>query len=334
MTHSTKEHVRRWTLDLGKVDANGRGRKVNRVTVDVELRLKANDVSPQLDIDLEPCREYTELSICGAVWNAAGTDCQQAGQCDDTLAKLFPGHAKVKRLVEIWKRWHLNGMKAGTRTQNAFLADAPPTDNWDAKCRMLERADLLEVMGGPELENANGAHVRRSYKYGSAWLVEPLPPEVEAEIVALCGELSSSGPRQAEPDPKDFAEEHAITATARRVDKNPHMTDDKGMDHYKVTLRREAVAPDGMSNRLVVYFSKGSAHHGKRPTAIEVLGCLASDAATMVNCRNFEEWADEFGMSPDSRKAEKTYNATRKQCDELKRFLGDGLFRALLEDVN
>jgi hypothetical protein len=330
--NATRETLRKWTLDLGKVDANGRGRKANRVTLDVELRLKQS-CAPHLDIDLNPCPEYTELSICGNVWNAAGSDISSGGQCYDTITTLFPSNAKVQRLVELWKRWHLNGMKAGTREQENFLKDADikavyPKSHYDLACAVLEKANLLTVTGGPEVLNANGAMVRRNYRYGSAWLCEPLPSEVEAEIVALCGELTAQRTANApECDPKNFAQEHGIHADVEHVDSNPNMEDARdGAHHYKVTLRRGKA-------RLTVPFTMGAAHT-KPPTAIEVLGCLASDAQTMVNCQDFEEWAGELGFDKDSRKSEKTYNACLRQTEKLKKFLGEELFQSLLKDSN
>lgn len=319
MTHALKPALQKWTLDLGKVDANGRGRKVNRVTLDVELRHRLNDVAPYLDIDLKTCREYTELSICGNVWNAAGSDINHGGQCEETIAKLFPGNAPVQRLVALWKRWHLNGMQAGARVQAAYLRDNPITDRLDhysKACALLEKANLLHV-SGPD---------RQNYKYGAAWLVEPLPADVEAEVVRLCGELTASHTANApEHDPKNFAQEHGIHATAIGADRNPNM-DDASPDsrHWKVTLRRGVA-------RLTVPFTQGAAHT-KPPTAMDVLGCLASDASGAGE--SFEEWCSNFGYDADSRKAKRTYDAVKSQTSKLKTFLGDGLFRALLEDSN
>jgi hypothetical protein len=320
--NDTQEKIQKWTLDLGKVDANGRGRKSNRVTVKVELRHKVNDVAPYLDVDLNPCREFTELSIVGAVWNAAGSDWLGCGQNREEITKLFPGNARVQRLVEIWERYHLNGMKSGTRTQNNLLKDARvkavyPKSQYDLDCEVLEKANLLHV-AGPGNPN---------YKYGGAWLVEPLPAEVEAEVVALCGALTAktAAATSGQEDPKDFAEEHGITADVERAASNPAMDDDHvDMRHWRVTLRRGKA-------RLVVPFSQGSAHT-KPPTAIEVLGCLASDA--QETDETFEDWCGYYGYETDSRKAEKTYKAVKKSAADLKRFLGDGLFRALLEDSN
>jgi hypothetical protein len=331
MTNGTVGAVRKWTLDLGKVDANGRGRKANRVTLEVELRRKVNDVSPYLDIDLKPCKEYTELSICGAVWNAAGSDHQSGGQNHETIAKLFPDNAKVQRLVEIWERYHLGGMNSGTRRQRDFLKDARvkavyPQSQYDLDCKTLEKANLLWVTNMPVTPITDTTPPYRNYKYGEAWLVEALPADVEAEVDRLCWELTNEREATApESDPKNFAQEHGVHADTERADSNPNMVDgSRDMHHWKVTLRRGKA-------RLTVYFSQGSAHT-KPPTAMDVLGCLASDASGAEE--SFEEWCSNLGEDTDSRKAKKTYDVVRKQTEKLKNFLGGALFTTLIEDSN
>lgn len=322
MTTETKDKIRKWTLDLGKVDANGRGRKANRVTLDVELSIK---------------REATVLSICGAVWNAVGSDHQSGGQCEDEIARLFPGNASVLRLVEIWKVWHLNDMKAGCSHQRA--------EGWDKRAIDTSKPTNTYIDhpgGGQGWNMCAWVSVDRhpegllgkpcstcGYKYGTAWLVEALPAEVEAEVVALCGALSAktAAATSGQDDPKNFAEEHGITATSVSTDRNHNLEEAKVdmMDHWKVTLRRGKA-------RMTVIFSKGLGHHGVKPTAIEVLGNMASDASSADE--SFEDWCANYGYETDSRKAEKTFKAVKKQAVTLKRFLGDGLFQALLEDSN
>jgi hypothetical protein len=335
MTNETIGAVRKWTLDLGKVDANGRGRKANRVTLEVELRRKVNDVAPYLDIDLKPCTEYTELSICGNVWNAAGSDCS-GGQNREEIAKLFPNNAKVKLLVEIWERWHLGGMRAGCVHQTAEKWSDRPIDHSKPTNAYVDQGDGHQgwnmLVWVPKSEkHPNGLLSAPcptcGYKYGTAWLVEALPAEVEAEVVSLCGALSAkmAAETSGQDDPKDFAEAHRITATAERADSNPNMEDKHGdMRHWKVTLRHG-------SKRMTVPFSQGSAHT-KPPTAMDVLGNLASDASGADE--SFEAWASNYGYDSDSRKAKKTYDAIRKATEKLKNFLGLALFTTLIEDSN
>lgn len=123
---------------------------------------------------------------------------------------------------------------------------------------------------------------------------------------------------------EEFIATRGISMSAWRVAHNPHMPDTT-MRHWRCTLRVTG-------RTMVVPFSQGSAHKS-RPTAAEVLDCLASDASTIENNRTFEEWASELGCDEDSRKAERTYRACVKQTENLRAWLGDEQFQSLLYRV-
>jgi hypothetical protein len=93
------------TIKLGKVDGYGRG----SANCDAEVDVKLADGN---------------LSICGSVWKPNRSDIIMGGQCLDTLGELLPNDAKLQRIVEIWRRWHLNDMNAACEHQraNGFLA--------------------------------------------------------------------------------------------------------------------------------------------------------------------------------------------------------------------
>lgn len=124
-------------------------------------------------------------------------------------------------------------------------------------------------------------------------------------------------------DVREWCKEKRITATAERVDCNPHMEDGGAMDHWRVTLRRG-------KRRMTTHFSMGYAHHGREPEVAEVLDCLASDAAGIENARDFSDWCSEYGYSDDSRKAERIFKVCKEQARQLRRWLGDGPYDDLL----
>ncbi len=62
---------------------------------------------------------------------------------------------------------------------------------------------------------------------------------------------------------------------------------------------------------------------GHEPYSLDVLSSLLSDASTYDNARDFEDWASELGLDPDSRKAEMTYREVGRQTEKLKKLLGD-----------
>ena len=111
----------------------------------------------------------------------------------------------------------------------------------------------------------------------------------------------------------EFIAANRIKFSATRTDRNPHMDDGADMDHWRCVISRSG-------RRMVLTFSKGFGHNGAEPELAEVLECLASDA--IMADELFESWCASLGYDPDSRKAERTYKACRKQAASLRRVLG------------
>lgn len=122
---------------------------------------------------------------------------------------------------------------------------------------------------------------------------------------------------------QDFIAANKLRMTATWTDSNPHMDGSDRMDHWRCTLMCDG-------RRMVVTFSKGSAHHGKPAELREVLSCMAGDAAGIENASSFTDWCGEYGYDTDSRKAEKIYRTCQRQRDSLLRLLGREAFEALL----
>lgn len=128
-----------------------------------------------------------EFSACGEVWNHLKTDIVCGGQCVDTLADLFPRDKLAQRIREVWSKYHLNGMNAGTPEQSAFVATLPEDVRRDygKVCEALDAAGLLSVPVTDELRASAlgglpaGAKV---YKYGSRWLYFAIPDDVVALV--------------------------------------------------------------------------------------------------------------------------------------------------------
>lgn len=118
-----------------------------------------------------------------------------------------------------------------------------------------------------------------------------------------------------------FVKRNRITMTVESVDSNPNMEDSASMDHWKCVLKCGR-------KRYTLTFSKGFGHHGANPTATEVLECLRSDSTDDFS--SFDNWASDYGCDTDSRRALKTYQATKRQAAKLRQFLGaefDNLLR-------
>jgi len=155
----------------------GKDEENHEVFLEIELRECAS-VAPHLTIDLEPVEMYIELAICGNAWNNRKTDFVYCGQIYDMILenvddykKLLMPKGKLRRILEVWERWHLNGMRAGTRKQNTAAKEAPRDQynrySYDETCNYLKKEGIYEDRG---------------YKYGHAWLVEVLPDEIIEEV--------------------------------------------------------------------------------------------------------------------------------------------------------
>lgn len=146
----------------------------------------------------------------------------------------------------------------------------------------------------------------------------------------------------------EFIAEHSISATYRAIPDNPNFTSDGKypQNHWYVTLIRD-MYPD-LTREMKLYFTTG-AGYGQRyerypdvnarkpkvePSVANVLDCLASDASDIDSTQDFAYWAVELGYEmKDLNKAVKSYAATLENSKNLESFLGDDLYRKLIDEV-
>lgn len=87
-----------------------RDNNMNRWDIDFEVR----ETGPLKRRNFETLEEFTEnfeVSVCG-------TGCNSCGQCYDSIA---PRTIKQQELLNFWKKYHLCGMKGGTKAQEEYL---------------------------------------------------------------------------------------------------------------------------------------------------------------------------------------------------------------------
>ncbi len=142
-----------------------------------------------------------ELAITGVVGPKANGDATgSCGQCIESVedAKTCAGSlndAQRSHLVAVWRRWHLNGMRAGCEHQRAEgwnerpIDASKPTDTYGKHCgpggpmtwNMLTWVTKRDHPDGLMCEPCPTC----GYKYGTAWLYEHVPDDVLAFVCSL-----------------------------------------------------------------------------------------------------------------------------------------------------
>jgi hypothetical protein len=149
----------------------------------VTIRLYGRDSGTT--IHHQPIGEHVSLAISATVWanRSKRGDCHTAGQCVEELLRVEPDGrldgSEIRDLVKVWREWHLNDMRAGCAHQD--VADIPPAERLDRVPPCSESVPR--------------------YRYGSAWLVEPLPAEVERFVRAIAAKLTVQRCRLGEVGP-------------------------------------------------------------------------------------------------------------------------------------
>ena len=110
--------------------------------------------------------KYTRVSIRGHYFEPGSRrkDYAGVGQIVDTAAAVSQpapglGVTDIGRLVDVWRSWHLNDLRAGCAHQTEIFYEDSPYGR---------RVDLKATPACPET----------GYRYGSAWLVEEVPADV------------------------------------------------------------------------------------------------------------------------------------------------------------
>lgn len=156
----------------------GRTPDGSRVRVTVELK----DLHGGWDIDTTETVEHAEigpfrrLSISALGYSKHRRVADSAGQIIDMAELVAHGgevasglrRQDVARLVEIWREWHLNDMTAGCAHQT------PPVGS--TLSERLDQTPPCPVTG---------------YRFGSKWLVRPLPEALVTELRELCANLEN-----------------------------------------------------------------------------------------------------------------------------------------------
>jgi hypothetical protein len=146
------------------------------------------------DIDGNPVpADARRLSMTASVLSRRGGkgrwDGRLMGQSVGFIRDAWADHPVVQEMCDVWDKWHLNDMRSGTRAQAeavAALRAGGVEATYDACVEHLGRIGLLTddsvVVGG------------KPYRYGTAWLAEPLPVEIEERLREMRADVAGDKP--------------------------------------------------------------------------------------------------------------------------------------------
>ena len=79
----------------------------------------------------------------------------------------------VKELCDFWRKYHLNDLNAGTKSQSELIESRNKKYDYVEVCKFLEEQNML---------------VDRGYRYGTAWLSREFPKD---ELLSIIAEIKS-----------------------------------------------------------------------------------------------------------------------------------------------
>lgn len=133
--------------------------------INKKLKLKGIE---NIEIKLEDKEKGLTLSITGHLKDSGGQNYDEIYNQYIVGNPKFPKKAKLARIIEIWKEYHLNDLTPGTPKQMEAL-----------KGKSLEYKEAVEYLKTLKLDVDNG------YSYGSAWLMTQIPHDIVAELYDL-----------------------------------------------------------------------------------------------------------------------------------------------------
>lgn len=176
------------TFYFGKIDYTERGKKDCAVDVTVELcKCGGEKVIDRNGKETgEHCNEYVEFAASGRIWNRLHSGTYSVGQNLDEIAKYIKDPVFLQ-IISFWKKYHLNGMNAGTIEQETAVKEWKAEGNkydYSAACDMLKARGLYEV---PLTANLIGTRKAdgQPYRYGSGWVIAEIPENDLAKIKSL-----------------------------------------------------------------------------------------------------------------------------------------------------
>lgn len=97
-----------------------------------------------------------------------------------------------------------------------------------------------------------------------------------------------------------------------------------GSSHHRVLIKRG-------NREMTTYYSRGPAHKSENPDNADVFNSLLMDTSDIDIGYEFDEWAENLGFDPDSRKAERIFKLCQETLLHLKTLFSDSELDELRE---
>ncbi len=135
------------------------------------------------------------------------------GQVD---GRIKPKNEAQRDFLNLWDKWHLNDMHAGTEAQEKAIEDYQKNGNkydYTKACEYLKSINLYEV-------EYNG----KPYEYGNGWLAVSLPQDMTELVDNICNKIERIEAEEKKELPKiDWTDvnDDKIIALAKYLDITP-----------------------------------------------------------------------------------------------------------------
>jgi len=173
---------------------------IKHCPVTVKLELKPLIEESRHWVTLEKVTKGYRFSASGEVWMRSRKDIYTGGQILDELPKLYSESDKVippklKKIIRLWKKYHLNYLKAGTKKQEEWFQNKKNLAKLVAKATEFDLDHSKPSYNKPH--SSTDYHVikavmdedsildDRGYIYGTDWLYMPIPDEDSEQIIKL-----------------------------------------------------------------------------------------------------------------------------------------------------
>ena len=276
-----------------------------KVKIELEIH-QESETRKAHTTNYEDISGYKSLSICGD----RGQNIEEIADINN-YEELFISKDDLQTIINIWKNWHLNDMKAGTKNQTQYIENLKKNGfkyDYSLACEELKKANL---------------YIDDNYKYGNEWLVEPLPENVINEIIAIFEKYNDTKNIEQKTN-KAIFKNFEVKATYKG-DKKAIWSDDNFNNHMVKVTNTD-------TKQSITFEFWASIMNPELNTEEEILEAFYSfvnDALSGIE--TFENFCSELGYNTDSRKARSVWRACQRANNKIKKIYDDDIYNLASE---